>query len=59
MSTELNCLLAADIIERVDQGFSKSAFKGPNQNFHQCQRSRPEQLVITKQNSSLHDMHNK
>ncbi len=38
------------------QRFSKSAFKGPNLNFHQCQRSRPEQcqrsrpeqLVITK-----------
>ncbi len=32
----------------IYQGFSKSAFKGPNLNFHQCQRSGPEQLVITK-----------
>ncbi len=30
------------------QGFSKSTFKGPNLNFHQCQRSGPEQLVITR-----------
>ncbi len=32
----------------IDQEFSKSAFKGPNPNFHQCQMSEPEQLVITK-----------
>ncbi len=34
--------------EPVEQGCSKSAFKGPNLNFYQCHRSRPEQLVITK-----------
>ncbi len=47
----------------IVQGFSKSAFKGPNLNFHQCQRSGPEQLVITKlvfnKHSSLHNMHYK
>ncbi len=32
----------------INQGFSKSAFKGPILNFQQCQRSGPEQLVITK-----------
>ncbi len=32
----------------IGQGFTTSAFKGPNLNFHQCQRSGPEQLVITK-----------
>ncbi len=35
-------------MHHVKQGFSKAAFKGPNQNFHQCQRSGPESLVITK-----------
>ncbi len=35
-------------VEHLKQGFSKSTFKGPNLNFHQCQRSEPEQLVITK-----------
>ncbi len=32
----------------IGQGFSTSAFKGPNLNFQRCQRSGPEQLVITK-----------
>ncbi len=32
----------------LEQRFSKSTFKGPNLNCHQCQRSCPEQLVITK-----------
>ncbi len=32
----------------LEQGFSKSTFKGPNLNFHQCQRSGMELLVITK-----------
>ncbi len=34
--------------QSLEQGFSKSTFKGPNLNFHQCQRSGPEQSAITK-----------
>ncbi len=40
--------------QSLDQGFSKSAFRGPNLNFHQCQRSGPEQLVITKRVFNKH-----
>ncbi len=32
----------------IYQGFSKSAFNGPNLNIDQCQRSGPKQLVIAK-----------
>ncbi len=44
-----NTLLKIKVIhDAIEQGFSKSAFKGQNLNFHHCQRSRPEQLVIIK-----------
>ncbi len=36
---------------------SQSTFKGPNLNFHQCQRSGPKKLVIAK--IKIHNLHNK
>ncbi len=46
LSEDLKKMIFALHKDGVGQGFSKSAFKGPN--FHQCQKSGPEQLVITK-----------
>ncbi len=40
----------------LKQGFTKSTFKGPNLNFHQCQRSGLEQLVITIRVSRIQAM---
>ncbi len=61
MALSLYAVLAPPVVvgelltcQSLDQGFSKSAFRGPNLNFHQCQRSGPEQLVITKRVFNKH-----
>jgi len=38
-SSAVHLKVFSNIMYSVYQGFSKSAFKGPNMNYHQCQRS--------------------